>query len=229
MPVSDAVQEIQTDQTTSKGAPCAPSKPTAFARTTPQRDGRARKLPRSRFFQRMLASKSSASRVRMRTEKLEGAWTLALLVAACQRKHIIYEESPELTALRGVVATCGQTVLVRVSAKLPLAERLVTLAHELGHVALGHRRGVSGPGSVSALLQPSDQAQELAANIWAAHLLVRPDIYDAARARYRGDKTRAVAETAEQLQIPVRIVRLWLKYRAEHLPEDPSVWMERGA
>lgn len=162
------------------------------------------------------------------------ATTMNDLVAACSRWDIDYEESQVFIHLRGVVVTCGRSSVISVRASLPKADKLFTLAHELGHVALGHTATSTfeyqfEPGDAS--LPPGDE-KDREASVWAAHLLVRPEVFEAAlreaQAEYHNGtraRTEAIARTAQRLGIPLYAVNLWLETKDQTFIEEPSAWL----
>lgn len=165
-------------------------------------------------------------------------WTLERLVDACRRKGIDYEETPNLASLQGFAVSCGQTFLISVRANLPPDEKLYTLAHELGHIALG-RMYTTTIGQVLQWLDTSlaafqDTAQESNAHLWAAHLLVSPEVFALchADAQVRLDTSReeeilasAMQRTAERLGIPRHAVELWYAHQHEVPTPTPNDWL----
>jgi len=163
-------------------------------------------------------------------------WPILALREACQIKQVDYEETPEFVALRGAVVTCGQTAIISVSSSLKDDEKRLTLAHELGHIALGHIRGVPAPylweGQDAPLSLTQDKDREREADIWAAHLLVEPEVYAENLQHvqeFEQDSTRAAVQamrqTARQVRLPVRIIKLWLKTRDCPFEETPTTWL----
>jgi len=65
-------------------------------------------------------------------------WSLSALQAACARLQIQMEDAHYLSSLSGMSAVAGGTILISVRANLPEREKLVVLARELAHLALGH-------------------------------------------------------------------------------------------
>lgn len=165
-------------------------------------------------------------------------WTLERLIEACQRKGIAYEETPSLTRMQGFAVSCGRTFLINVRANLPPDEKLFTLAHELGHIALG-RMYTTTLGQVLEWLDTSfgafqDTAQERNADLWAAHLLVSPEVFGAcltnAQTQSRGVAKHevlasAMQRTAEHLGIPRHAVELWHARRDECPTPAPVDWI----
>lgn len=169
-------------------------------------------------------------------------WSISVLEAICQRKNIEYEETDAYTNLRGVVVSCGQSSIISIRASLPEVEKIFVIAHELAHIALGHTQ----PASMGFLREerilalpshqdPVKEAKEQEANTWAAHLLVRPEVYEQCVQEARGTahdeasiQQYAVERTAAMLKIPAYAVELWLASRevAQHFPEDPRQWLE---
>ena len=166
-------------------------------------------------------------------------WTISALKAICERKNIECEQTDAFTNLRGVVVSCGQSSIISIRASLSEAEKIFVIAHELAHIALGHTQPAS-MGSLRearSLAQPSDEkeAKEQEANNWAAHLLVRPEVYERcvqeARRLSRDEKAikqYAIDRTASLLKIPAYAVEIWLASREAVLlfPEDPFQWLE---
>lgn len=172
------------------------------------------------------------------TEPSRVPWTLEGLVEACRRKGIDYEETPNLRCLQGFAVSCGSTFLISVRASLPPDEKLYTLAHELGHIALD-RMYATTIGEVLDWLDPSfaafqDAGLEDSVHLWAAHLLVSPEVfawYDAdVRARMGGSRpeeilTSAMQRTAEHLGIPRHAVEIWHAHQNEIPTPAPNTWL----
>lgn len=170
-------------------------------------------------------------------------WSISALKAVCQRKNIEYEETNAYSNLRGVVVSCGQSSIISVRASLPEAEKIFVIAHELAHIALGHTQ----PAAMGFLREvrsleahahqdPIRDEKEQEANIWAAHLLVRPEVYERClqEAREKREDEAAIQRsaiecTAALLKIPAYAVELWLSSRevAALFPEEPLQWLER--
>ena len=168
-------------------------------------------------------------------------WSISALEAICQQKNIEYEETNAYTNLRGVVVSCGQSAIISVRASLSEAEKIFVVAHELAHIALGH----TAPASMGSLGEarslevpshdPEKEAKEQQANRWAAHLLVRPEVYERCAQEARGlshdeagIQQYAIERTASLLKIPAYAVELWLASREalQHFPEEPLQWLE---
>jgi hypothetical protein len=164
-------------------------------------------------------------------------WSVGKLVAASRQRDIWYKETREFTTLLGVVVSCGESSLIDVKADLDERQKINTIAHELGHVALGHTREEpirplralrDLPGSYS-----DDTEKELEASVWAAHLLVRPEVYEAnleaALQATGGDQGEAVARavqgTSDELNIPTDTVALWIEHRDATFAVDPLEWL----
>ena len=172
------------------------------------------------------------------SEPPPGLWTLESLVDACWRKGIDYEETPNLASLQGFAVSCGQTFLISVRSNLPPDEKLYTLAHELGHIARG-RMYTTTIGQVLEWLDPSlaafqDTAQESTAHLWAAHLLVSPEVFAScyAHAHQRLPTARseellgsAMQRTAECLVVPRHAVELWYTHQQEVPTPTPTEWL----
>jgi IrrE N-terminal-like domain len=164
--------------------------------------------------------------------------TLVELIDACVRKDIDYEESKVFTHLRGVVVTCGRSSVISVRASLSEADKKFTLAHELGHVALGHTSASAFEYQIEThdmLKLPSDE-KDHDASIWAAHLLVDPEAYDACLSEAQvefGDSdlaySTAIVNTAQSLGIPAYAVELWLETRDRVFSEDPKAWLAESS
>jgi hypothetical protein len=175
------------------------------------------------------ATRPSGGHARGGAARISPAWTVARLADLCRHKGIIYDESSALTGLSGLAAASGDVVLIRVRADLEERERVATLARELGHVYRAQHRQEHLPRRAAPeLLHTGDPAQERDADIWAAHCLVLPEVYETARVAHPGDGAGAIAETAERLNIPERMVRLWLEHRDAHFGEDPRTWLARS-
>src|SRR5258707_5139992 len=101
-------------------------------------------MPRSRFnvFPRYhppsLSTAFSVTRAESGIALVSKLWTLEVLVETCRRKGVTYMETSAFRSVRGVTFTCGHTRIVCVQQSLPEAEKIFALAHELGHIALGH-------------------------------------------------------------------------------------------
>lgn len=164
--------------------------------------------------------------------------SLEELIKTCQHKHIWYTESSVFTTLRGIAVTCGGTSVIKVSDRLDDAEKLVTFAHEIAHVVLGHTKHTSisylrdrNPHRVH-LLDDADKERE--ATIWAAHLLVAPDVYrqslDEAHTRgFWGSDAleQAMRETAARLGITKEVVRVWVEHQDYTFPVSPAQWLQQ--
>jgi Zn-dependent peptidase ImmA (M78 family) len=165
--------------------------------------------------------------------------SLEALVEACRRKRISFEETDQFTVLEGAVVTCGSTSIISVRASLPEPDKRFALAHELAHIALGHgqsavARYLWGKSTVPAAFQ-HDRQQEHDANVWAAHLLVQPEVFErnlrvAGSSIWSGRRAvaRAVKLTAKHSKVPEHVVRLWLDNRHVTFPEVPTTWLERS-
>lgn len=169
------------------------------------------------------------------------SWTLERLIEACRNKGIRYEETRSLTSLRGFAVNCGRTYLINVRANLPGEEKLFTLAHELGHIALG-RMHTTTLGQVLGWLDTSlaafqDTDQEDSADLWAAHLLVAPEVFaqclvDVQTRTGRADASRkaellasAMRQTAEYLGVPPHAVETWYAHQDECPAPAPADWL----
>lgn len=161
-----------------------------------------------------------------------GRWSIALLVQACFHKHIGYEESEELVNLKSVTVRYKDTYLMCVRADLPEHHKVVAIAHELAHCALGHTVNPTEFQRYPTFLFVQDPEREHEAQIWAAHLLVMEDVYDE---EYRGGlllsqshtaaERDATAITARRLGIPQETVALWVQHRTTTFPVSPREWL----
>jgi hypothetical protein len=161
-------------------------------------------------------------------------WTSSDLINACAEKGIPYQETDILTSVLGFVTIYGSSARLSVRAGLPEAIRLAVLARGLGHVALGHEVGIyllweTPPTKESARAQA--YAEEAA--IWAAYLLVRPDVWahSLSDARETTDEdaqavTLAAHQTATSLNIPLSVVELWLRHQGRSFQPQPLVWLQ---
>ena len=162
-------------------------------------------------------------------------YSVADLRAACAVKQIRYEETPVYDKLRGVVVRYARTSIISIKESLPEPEKLVVLAHELGHVALDHTQSSS-----SFLLPPPDESRPFAHNpeieqqarVWAAHLLVRSEVFERflreAKVTSRDEKLAlraAIRQTASALNVPTTTVKLWTETRDWSFPEAPRSWL----
>lgn len=162
------------------------------------------------------------------------AWSVQRLVDACERKAIDYEERPGYENLLGVVITVAGSHLISIKATQADPDKIFAIAHELAHVALKHpleggfihylRK--SDDGAISLY---QDAALEQAAHVWAAHLLVRPEVYELALREALDDEEEAMRLTAERLNIPRGVVRLWRDHRDWRFPEEPIAWLQQPA
>jgi|SRR5690348_382961 len=173
------------------------------------------------------------------------AWSVGILTSACEGTGIDYRESQAFSSLRGVVVRCGETLIISVRADLPEPLKITALAHELGHVARGH---LYHPAPVWAretnrmfvsFVQGNEKERE--ADVWAAHLLVRPEVYEQylhnACARALAEERaeigiealvdEAVAQTSAYLNIPVEVVALWHQTRDAALSEAAQTWLQQ--
>lgn len=160
-------------------------------------------------------------------------WSVKVLKEACEKRGIEYEESEAFSALRGVVVRCGKTIIMSVRASLEDQEKIFTIAHELAHLALNYL-----PSDPVVYLRDSDAAPRLIQNkekeqevdIWAAHFLVRPEVYEQclkeAEALFPPERAveEALARAAHRLNIPVRVVGLWLRSRDKYFAVAPRAW-----
>jgi hypothetical protein len=79
-----------------------------------------------------------------------------------------------------------------------------------------------------------DEEKELEASVWAAHLLVRPEVFEenleAALQATNGNQEEAIAhaieEAANALNIPAETVALWVEHRDATFAVDPLEWLE---
>lgn len=165
-------------------------------------------------------------------------WSVQRLVAAGRQRNIWYKETRAFTTLLGIVVSSGESSLIDVKAELSEREKISTIAHELGHIYLGHTHETPlkllRAMSDLPILYPEDPEKELEASVWAAHLLVRPEVYhahlEAALRTTGGDQEEAVAkairETANTLNIPAETVALWIEHRNATFEVDPLEWLE---
>lgn len=163
-------------------------------------------------------------------------WSVQALKEACEKRGIECEESEAFSALRGVVVRCGKTIIMSVRASLEEQEKIFTIAHELAHLALNYL-----PSDPVVYLRESDAAPRLIQNkekeqeidVWAAHFLVRPEVYEKcvqeAEALFPPEQAaeEALARAAHRLNIPVQVVGLWLRSRDKHFAVAPRVWFAR--
>ncbi|HEY7350204.1 MAG TPA: ImmA/IrrE family metallo-endopeptidase [Ktedonobacterales bacterium] len=164
------------------------------------------------------------------------AWSAQALAEACRNRGIEYEESVAFSSLRGVVVRCGKTIIMSVRASLEEREKIFTIGHELAHLALNYMPSdpiiyLKDTQSTPHILQ--DSQKEMEADVWAAHLLVFPEVYEQALeeagARYPTEQAQqvqkeAIIYTANRLNIPVQVVDLWLRHRDWPFSEAPQVW-----
>ncbi len=167
-------------------------------------------------------------------------WTLADLRAACERKRIRYEETPVYENLRGVVVSYGRTSIISVKQTLPEREKIAVLAHELAHIALEHTHDrpqymLPSMGDDGSQSFDHDPEKEHQAQIWAAHLLVQPEVFDQllsdaqASGASKSHALRLAAEqTASALNIPLNMVKLWTQTRDWPFQETPRAWLARS-
>jgi Zn-dependent peptidase ImmA (M78 family) len=173
------------------------------------------------------------------------AWSLARLEAACVQKRIHFRESPSMSVHHGIAARRGETVTISIQAALPEPLKVAALAHELGHIYLGHTRSPETGyrrafrGMTLSIVQ--DANKEQAADIWAAHLLVYPEVFQwnwelALELPVVWDEVGvsdsgvvlalAIARTSQVLNIPPEMVALWWRTREIVFPEAPRDWLE---
>jgi hypothetical protein len=167
------------------------------------------------------------------------AWTIVHFESVLASRDIEFTVSPDLSSVEGLVIQCGETQVLIVQAALSEQKKIAAVAHELGHIALGDmsierfshhgfRRTTSG--ALVGILQ--DVGREHLADMWAAHLLVRPYVYEwcleQAQWRFPGNKSRIASEaiklTADSLNIPDYVVSLWLQTRAREFSLSPYEW-----
>lgn len=163
-------------------------------------------------------------------------WSVQLLARVCRRSNIWYKETPVYTTLLGVTVTCGQTSTISVQSSLSESDKIATIAHELGHIALGHTQVshaefLRNPRDVR-LPVIDDEHRELEASIWAAHLLVRPEVYERYLDVLKGAgwseddaAMRAEEQCASALNIPRDVVRLWAQHRYHEFDVEPRAWL----
>lgn len=165
-------------------------------------------------------------------------WTLDSLASMCQRKGVVFRESTAFTSLNAVLVRCGTSVSISVRASLPTREKIFVLAHELGHLALDHASTSSGSDSSSIphVNEDLDASvlgnREQEADIWAAHMLVKPELV---AGQMRNSSSRnlddGVSETqiAKQigilLNVPARAVLQWLHHRDHEFEIAPYAWL----
>lgn len=180
---------------------------------------------------------------RMKSQNQDGThatypgWSVRLLASICERSNIWYKETSAFTTLLGVAITCGQTSTISVRTSLSESEKIATIAHELGHIALGHTRA-SHMEFHRDLHTPQiplvdDKTRELEASIWAAHLLVRPDVFHRYFAAWKdagcNDEVatmHAEEEAATALNIPRDVVQLWVRHRHHVFAVEPKTWLQ---
>jgi hypothetical protein len=72
------------------------------------------------------------------TQHLVQPWTVKALIEVCKRKGIVYQETDAFSTLNGIVVQCGSAVTIKVRKSLADPCKVAVIAHELGHLALGH-------------------------------------------------------------------------------------------
>lgn len=164
-------------------------------------------------------------------------WSVRLLAKVCGRSHIWYKETPVYTTLLGVSVTCGGTSTISVKSSLSEPEKIAVIAHELGHIALGHTQVsrtefLRDPRNAEIPVS-NDRERELEASIWAAHLLVRLEVYQRYFAAWKDagcseDDAAAHAEEdcANALNIPRGVVQLWAQHRHHEFDVEPRTWLQ---
>lgn len=207
------------------------------------------------------------------------SWSLAQMLRVCEHKGIRYGETSAFVTRRSVVASSGDVVILKVRKELDEPSKVAAVAHEFGHIALGHTamccaamwdartgqervvksmylqarervpagavlangmlaRGVGERGSLPN--DPDEQetrraAEEREANIWAAHLLVRGEVFNAFLNELRAEgidaesaSKVAAVRTANRLNIPQEMVECWVYNYEWQFSEPPLRWLERS-
>lgn len=164
-------------------------------------------------------------------------WPLDDLIEACRRKNVEYEEADDFLAIEGLVTKCGESILISVRASLEDAEKRFTLSHELAHLALSHQDKGKQAGfhfelRGDELVIQQNAAKELEADIWAAHLLVDPEVCGEylKEWQYYSQASNdtidyAIAILSMELGIPSRGVRIWLEHRNHRFNVHPTAWL----
>jgi hypothetical protein len=111
-----------------------------------------------------------------------------------------------LNALWGATITVGNKVSgLLVTTKLPLPVQRFTLAHELGHVLLGHHTSLDETIGFAGRFGPTSRpTEELAADTFASELLAPRSLMLAASKRNRWTR-EALADPANVYQLALRI------------------------
>jgi Zn-dependent peptidase ImmA (M78 family) len=136
------------------------------------------------------------------------------------------------------VVSCGGTSVIDISAELTEREKISAIAHQLGHIALGHmrRKPIRFLRAMDELpaRNSNDTEEEMEACAWAAHLLVQRELYEAkldqAQLAHEGDPGQAakcaIAMTADALNITPLTVSCRLEHEDANFPVPPLEWLQ---
>lgn len=207
------------------------------------------------------------------------SWSLAQMLRVCEHKGIRFGETSAFVMRRSVVASSGDVVILKVRKEMDEPSKVAAVAHEFGHIALGHTAkccaamwdarigqgrvatsmhlqarervlagavptdsGIAqGVGDRASLSDDPDEKEnrrameEREANIWAAHLLVRGEVFNAFLNELRAEGVDAepasqvaAVRTANKLNIPPEVVACWVYNYEWRFPEPPLKWLERS-
>jgi Zn-dependent peptidase ImmA (M78 family) len=159
-------------------------------------------------------------------------WNVKQLLQACSLKGISYEESGKLVNLLSVTVRFKDTYTICVRADLPEPRKVVAIAHELAHCALGHTIHPAQSQRFPSFLFVQDPEREHEARIWAAHLLVSAEVYDEeyrsalmlTQSPFKAHQDATIV-TARRLGIPPETVTMWVEHRTVAFPIAPSMWL----
>lgn len=159
-------------------------------------------------------------------------WKLEHMYAVARRKHVRLWETDAMVsesgvpALHGLTVSLGDRAVVAVSELLAEPDRVAVVAHELGHLALGHlsTRILPKNPAVGRITGDHNAELEHSVDIWAAHALVDEGVYDALIAGGMAPDD-ALDHTAAALALPEHVLATWAANREIEFDMDPKDWL----
>jgi Zn-dependent peptidase ImmA (M78 family) len=150
----------------------------------------------------VLNAVSTASRIHARFPTAPGAGFDVIGATLDLGIPVLYRP---LKGLWGATVHIDDKRGVLINTKIGRPVQRFTLAHELGHVLLGHRTSFDRDGFAEGHLQdPAHAPEERAANAFASELLASPDLITAV-ARQHGWSKKSLADPARIYQLSLRL------------------------